>query len=141
MPPASNETLPKEDTLPWLSLNAAIELDNLRLKRQDTFIKVAALAHRLHADIDRAVRTALLGSDPESPSADPAAVARINAELESVSARLLAVAEAPEAADPDAVNTLRDYATNLSKLAAAEEHDKWQSHQPAPHPYRRLAAA
>ncbi len=135
--PNRADRLPEDENLPWLSMNAAIELDNLRLERQETFEKVAALARRLRTEMEDFLQTILLWEslDAVIPNRREAVQTtdQLAVEIATMSDRLAAVAAAPHEADPTEVNALRDYATNLSRLAMAKESERRR-------PYRALAA-
>lgn len=117
--------LPDDERLPWQAIDAAIELDNLRLERQATFMKVAALARRLRRELNDVLSTVLLWESLDAVMPDRRervqTTDQLAAEIEVISTRLEAVVAAPAAADINEVNALRDYAVELSKRASARD--------------------
>lgn len=122
---AEDDLLPDNERLPWQAIDAAIELDNLRLERQATFAKVAALARRLRRELSDVLSTVLLWESLDAVMSDRRervqTTDQLAAEIEAIAARLEAVVAAPQAADVNEVNALRDYAVELSKRASARE--------------------
>ncbi len=119
------DLLPDDARLPWEAINAAIELDNLRLKRQETFAKVSALAKRLRRELNDVLSTVLLWESLDAVMPDRRervqTTDQLAAEIEAISARLEAVVSAPHDADIHEVNALREYAVQLSKRASARD--------------------
>lgn len=124
-----DDLLPQGERLPWEAISAAIELDNLRLQRQETFLKVAALARRLRAELKDTLATVMLWESLDAVMDDRkervTTTDQLAAEIEAISARLEAVVANPKAADVDEVNALRDYAVELSRRASARE-SQWR---------------
>jgi hypothetical protein len=126
-----DELLPDGERLPWTAIDAAIELDNLRLERQETFAKVSALARRLRRELGDVLSTVMLWESLDAVMPDRRervqTTDQLAAEIEAIAARLEAVVAAPQDADVAEVNALRDYAVQLSKRASARR-SQW--HRP-----------
>lgn len=130
-------TTPENATeLPWLACTAAIELCPQSLPREQTFVNVAALARRLRSELGNILSAVMLWDSLSVLRPDyrtqVQTVDQLTLEINALSVRLQAIADAPELADPTEVHTMRDYALHLSTIASTKQSERRRS-------YRHLA--